>query len=102
MKSIMSKRFVLNAVAAALLLGSLSACIPLVVGGAVVGGTLVANDRRTSGAQLEDEGIELRSSSRIRSNVGDRVHVDMNTLANIAAYPAGAAQLNTFVFKLRA
>ena len=79
MKKIMSNRFVLNALAAALLLGSLSACIPLVVGGAMVGGTLIANDRRTSGAQLEDEGIELRSSSRIRSNVGDRVHVNVNS-----------------------
>ena len=49
------------------------------MGGAVVGGTLVANDRRTSGAQLEDEGIELRSASRIRSNVGDRVHVNVNS-----------------------
>jgi osmotically-inducible protein OsmY len=79
MKKIMTKRFVLHAVAAALLLGSLSACVPLVVGGAVVGGTLVANDRRTSGAQLEDEGIELRSTSRIRSNVGDRVHVNVTS-----------------------
>ena len=79
MRNIMTKRFAINAVAAALLLGSLSACIPLVVGGAMVGGTLVANDRRTSGAQLEDEGIELRSSSRLRSNVGDRVHVNVNS-----------------------
>ena len=79
MKNIMTKRFVVNALAAALLLGSLSACIPLVVGGAMVGGTLIANDRRTSGAQLEDEGIELRSNSRIRSNVGDRVHVNVNS-----------------------
>ena len=79
MKNIMTKRFAMNAVAAALLLGSLSACVPLVVGGAMVGGTLVANDRRTSGAQLEDEGIELRSSSRLRSNVGDRVHVNVNS-----------------------
>ena len=79
MKSIMTKRFVLNAVAAALFLGSLSACIPLVVGGAMVGGTLVANDRRTSGAQLEDEGIELRSNSRLRSSVGDRVHINVNS-----------------------
>ena len=79
MKKIMTKRFVLHAVAAALLLGSLSACVPLMVGGAVVGGTLVANDRRTSGAQLEDEGIELRSTSRIRSNVGDRVRVNVTS-----------------------
>ena len=79
MKRVMTKRFVVNALAAALLGGSLTACIPLIMGGAVVGGTLVASDRRTSGAQLEDEGIELRSSSRIRSNVGDRVHVNVNS-----------------------
>ncbi len=79
MKNVMPKRFVLNVLASALLVASLSACIPLVVGGAMVGGTLVANDRRTSGAQLEDEGIELRSTSRIRSNVGDRVHVNVSS-----------------------
>jgi hypothetical protein len=32
------------------------------VGGAA-GGALVVTDRRTSGAQLEDEGIELRASA---------------------------------------
>lgn len=58
---------------------SLSACVPLVIGGAMVGGTMVALDRRTSGAQLEDEGIELRAASRIRSNVGDRVHVNLTS-----------------------
>ena len=79
MKNIKTKRFVVNAIAAALLGGSLTACIPLIMGGAVVGGTLVASDRRTSGAQLEDEGIELRSNSRIRNNVGDRVHINVNS-----------------------
>ena len=79
MKNIMFKRLVMNTIAAALLAGSLAACIPLVMGGAVVGGTLVASDRRTSGAQLEDEGIELRSSSRIRGTVGDRAHVNVNS-----------------------
>jgi osmotically-inducible protein OsmY len=60
-------------------LGStLTACIPVLMGGAVMG-TLVATDRRTSGAQLEDEGIELRSASRIRENLGDRVHVNVNS-----------------------
>jgi osmotically-inducible protein OsmY len=61
---------------------TLSACVPLVplmVGGAFVGGALVATDRRTSGSQLEDEGIELRSGSRLRDNLGDRVHVNVNS-----------------------
>jgi osmotically-inducible protein OsmY len=54
----------------------LSGCLPLVVGGAVVGGALVATDRRTSGAQLEDEGIELRSVNRLREAFLERVHIN--------------------------
>lgn len=57
---------------------SLTACFPVIMGGAVMGG-LVATDRRTSGAQLEDEGIELRASSRIRDNLGDRGHVNVTS-----------------------
>ncbi len=67
------------AVAAALALTTLAACVPLVIGGAMVGGTMLAIDRRTSGAQLEDEGIELRAASRIRTNIGDRVHVNVTS-----------------------
>ncbi|MCX7255857.1 MAG: BON domain-containing protein [Polaromonas sp.] len=67
------------ALGAAILLGSsLSACVgPLLVGGAVVGGGMVVADRRTSGTQLEDEGIELRGASQIRANLGTRVRVNL-------------------------
>lgn len=61
---------------------TLSACVPLVplmVGGGFLGTTLVATDRRTSGAQLEDQGIELRAGSRIRENLGERVHVNVTS-----------------------
>lgn len=69
----------LTTVALSLVLGSgLTACFPVVVGGAVMG-SLVATDRRTSGAQLEDEGIELRAVNRIRDNLGDRVHANVNS-----------------------
>ena len=60
------------AVAACNLLG---ACAPLIVGGAVLGGTLMATDRRTSGAQVEDQAIELKAMNRIRDALGDRGHV---------------------------
>ena len=40
---------------------------------------MVVTDRRTSGTQLEDEGIELRSANRIREMVGDRVHVNVTS-----------------------
>jgi osmotically-inducible protein OsmY len=73
------KRLALALGAATLLSGSLTACIPLVLGGAAAGGTLVAIDRRTSGAQLEDEGIELRAGSRLRNGVGDRAHINVTS-----------------------
>lgn len=79
MKHVVMKRLALSLAAAALLSGALTACVPLMVGGAVAGGSLFATDRRTSGAQLEDEGIELRALSRIRGNVGDRVHVNLTS-----------------------
>jgi osmotically-inducible protein OsmY len=60
-------------------LGGLTACFPLIVGGAMVGGGLVATDRRTSGSVLEDEGIELRASSRVREGLGERVHVNITS-----------------------
>lgn len=58
--------------------GALSACAPIVIGGAVMG-SLMATDRRTAGTQIEDEGIELRTSSRIDENLGDRVHVNVTS-----------------------
>ncbi|MBO9679891.1 MAG: BON domain-containing protein [Acidovorax sp.] len=64
--------------AAAALAGGLSACVPLVVGGAAVG-TMVAVDRRTSGTQLEDESIEMRSANRIYEMLGDRAHVNVTS-----------------------
>jgi osmotically-inducible protein OsmY len=69
------KRLVLALGAAAVVGTSLTACFPLLAGGALAGGALVAIDRRTSGAQLEDEGIELRAMSRLRDNIGSRARV---------------------------
>ena len=57
----------------------LGGCAPLVVGGAVVGGAMVATDRRTSGAQVDDETIEVKSSARMRETFGDRVHINITS-----------------------
>ncbi len=57
------------------LAASLSACAPLVMGGAMMSTVMVASDRRTSGIQLEDEGIELRAANRVREALGERGHV---------------------------
>jgi osmotically-inducible protein OsmY len=62
---------------AATLAGSLSACAPLILGGAAVG-AMMAFDRRTSGAQVEDESIELRGASRLR-DVRGGAHVNITS-----------------------
>jgi osmotically-inducible protein OsmY len=72
-------RFTLTLLAATSLAAALNACVPLVVGGAAVGTALVVTDRRTSGAQLEDEGIELRSANRLREALGDRAHINVTS-----------------------
>jgi osmotically-inducible protein OsmY len=40
---------------------------------------MVAADRRTTGTVVEDEGIELRSGSRIREALGERGHVNVTS-----------------------
>ncbi len=67
------------ALASATLALSLGGCAPLLVGGAMVGGAMVATDRRSSGAQLEDQGIELKASGRIKDVVGERGHVNVTS-----------------------
>ncbi len=53
-------------------IGSLGGCAALVVGGVMAGTVMVATDRRTSGAQLNDEGIEIRSANRLKEKFGER------------------------------
>jgi len=65
--------------AASMLAGGLSACVPLVVGTGAAVGAMVATDPRTAGTQVEDEGIELRAASRITDTLGDKVHVNVTS-----------------------
>ncbi len=56
----------------------LTACLPLVVGGAVAGGA-VAADRRTSGFYVEDESIELKAVKKMETNLGEHAHVNVTS-----------------------
>ena len=56
---------------------SLTGCFPLLLGGAMVGGTAVYTDRRTSATQLEDEAIELKASNRVSKELGERARVSV-------------------------
>ena len=72
------KRLTLSALTAGAILSTLSACAPLMVGSAVMSG-LVAIDRRTTGIQLEDEGIELRTAQGLRQNLSAGAHVNVTS-----------------------
>jgi osmotically-inducible protein OsmY len=70
--------WVLTSVVLAAAISSLSACAPLLLGGAVMTG-VVATDRRTAGAQLEDEALELKVASAVRRDLGERVHLNVTS-----------------------
>ncbi len=57
---------------------ALQGCVPMVLGGAV-GGAFLATDRRTSGAQLEDQGIELKGEAKVREALDGRGHVNVSS-----------------------
>ena len=65
--------------AAVLAASLLSACAPLLIGGAVVGGSLLVTDRRSSGAQLDDQAIELKGANRVREQIGERGRISITS-----------------------
>jgi osmotically-inducible protein OsmY len=79
---------------AGVVVAGVSACAPLLVGGAVLGGGLVATDRRTTGIQIEDESIELRASSRVRelATLGQVSVTSYNRLVLLTGEVPGAAE----------
>lgn len=56
----------------------ITACLPVVVGGAAAGGAMAA-DRRTSGVYVEDQNIELKASHTLDDVVTDLSHVNVTS-----------------------
>lgn len=56
----------------------LSACVPVVAGGAAAGG-LMAADRRSSGAYIEDQEIELKAGKAIDDNLKTNIHANVTS-----------------------
>lgn len=65
-------------VLAGVLAGPLSGCAFMVVGGAMAGGAMMAIDRRTAGAQIEDQAIELKAATRM-SDLTPLGHVNVTS-----------------------
>jgi osmotically-inducible protein OsmY len=67
---------------AALAASLLPSCAPLVIGTIVAGTAIVATDRRTAGAQLDDQSIQLRVSNELGTAFKDihkEVHISVNS-----------------------
>ena len=69
----------LTLLASALAATTLMSGCALLVGGAIVGSSMVAVDRRTSGTQLEDQSIELKAVKRAGELLGDRGHINVTS-----------------------
>lgn len=69
-------------VAAVLAASTLAACAPLVIGTIAAGTAIVATDRRTAGAQLDDQSIQLRVSNELGTafkEIPKEVHISVNS-----------------------
>lgn len=69
------KNGILASLIAGTLAGGLQGCLPVVAAGAGAG-ALMASDRRSSGAYVDDETLEWKIESQISDRFGDRAHIN--------------------------
>ena len=74
-----NRRFLLTGALALATTTLLGACAPLIIGGAAVSGALMYKDRRTSGAQLEDQAIEFKAGSRLKQALAEPAHLNVTS-----------------------
>ena len=58
---------------------ALTGCVPAVIAVGAGGTALVATDRRTTGTQVDDEGIELKVAQQANAQYGDRIHLNVTS-----------------------
>ena len=59
-------------------------CVPVLVGAGAASAVTSLEDRRSTGAQIDDESIEIRATNRVGDRFGDRVHVNVTCYNRIA------------------
>lgn len=77
-----TQRFLLAGLALAGLTG-LAGCGALVVGGAAATTAVVATDRRTTGEQVEDQAIEMKTAAEMRRLFEDKARVNATSYAGL-------------------
>lgn len=78
----MPRRLARAFIAGLVLSGVLGGCVA-VMGGAIVGGSMMAVDRRSAGTQLDDQGIELRAAVDIPAAIGDKANVSATSFNRV-------------------
>ena len=69
--------------AIAVSLALLAGCVPVLIAGAAGGAAMVATDRRSAGAQVDDESIELKITTQAGSEFGERIHLNVTSYNGI-------------------
>ena len=64
-------------------LAMLAGCVPMLVVGAAGSAAMVVTDRRSAGAQLDDETIEIKVSTQANSEYGNRIHLNVTSYNGI-------------------
>ncbi len=64
-------------------LPSLAGCVPVLLAGGATAGYMFAEDRRTSGVYVEDQGIEFKARSRIKERYADQVHINITSFNRV-------------------
>ncbi len=57
----------------------LSGCVPAVIAAGAGATAMVATDRRTAGAQVDDEGVEVKIGNQANAQYGDRIHLNVTS-----------------------
>ena len=91
-KSIFSRKS-LHIVVAASVLSSLTACVPLILAGAVTG-SMAALDRRSTGIQVEDQQIEFRAKNALAAAHKDE-NININSYNRIVLLTGEVSSANS-------
>jgi len=79
----MNRALVLAGITLAVSLSLLAGCVPVLIAGAAGGAAMVATDRRSAGAQVDDESIELKIATQASSQFGERIHLNVTSYNGI-------------------
>jgi osmotically-inducible protein OsmY len=93
-----SQRFrnlVLPALASVLAATALTGCVPIVIAGAAAGTALVVSDRRSAGAQVDDEAIETKIAANANSTWGNTIHLNATSYNGIVLLTGEAPDATT-------